>query len=479
MSETKRPSETEVKPKVETMPQEQPKAAPKTDVKFQQSMAEMWGDARRNWDPENPDQKTELDAFLAEQQDKFRQLWSERKVAQIHQFNDLEEYADGLPMLVDLMGRAKQGEREGYDHYPEDMRKQIEATDRRNKQLFLDTARKLFPEVKPLETFADANSELEKISNITESSQEIYHAKSALELFKDPSVSLKRRAELLDETIEMIGNVQDGNRNYGQIDSHDMPFGVSNKKQAIEAARLVYRLSLIRDQYQKELYGRKDVAAPDAKKIDVIRDQVKTGGSGATTETSPKRSVGMTEEEIRVARERSAKMNISSGRKKDAPFPKEKPVPLEESGDLAEATLGGKRFDLGKSGPMAELYSDKADTVADIKRIVKPEIKRMLLEKMLQDVDLSIQQASRVLASAEPGSILGRKGVAHFCGIGVTGGEAAVYHKIAIATEGRVVDPAEIARMPMAEYLKKYLGYDLTKDKKRAEMLQKYTNALL
>lgn len=451
MTEIKHHGEREAQPVGVNRPEPEPSTT-QVDFKFNQSMAEMWGDIRKSYSYDTESQEAGIDDFLSEQQNKFRQLGSAHKVEEIHRFHDLEEYADGLPMLTMHMGFATTQEREGYQNLPEDLRKQSEEKDRRNKQLFLDTARKLFPEVQPPKSLADANAEMQKISDMTDNIQEVYHAKAAADELKDPSISLKRRLDILNSTIETIGRVQESNANYGQVDSRRQPFGVSDKKRAIEATRLAYRLILVRDQCNKELYDSQYVVlASDAKQIDNIRTKVSTTvGDSAATRASGSSGV--------MIKETTA---------------------LEGSSDLSEASLRNKRFNLGKDGPIAELYSARANTVAEVRRIVTPEMKRILLEKMLQDVDISIQQAVRILKNQPADSILGRKGVAQFCGIGVAGGEiAAAYQKIAAAAEGRVRTPDEIARMPMVDYLKNCFGYDLTKDKPRADMLKKYTNAL-
>ncbi|MFA6525659.1 MAG: hypothetical protein WCT33_05340 [Patescibacteria group bacterium] len=469
------PDENEVKPDNEVLSEPELSAPPKIDTDFGQKMGQIWGDVMRNFTPEDTERTPELNDFFTDLQGKFRQLSSERRVAQVHQFDELEEFADGLPMLAGFMGRAYGNERSGYDNFPEDMRDEIQAKDQRNKKLFIDTSHKLFPDIQPPESFADANKELQNLAVKADDSPESAVFRSALELFKDDSIVLKRKTEILDDLIAQIGDMQLTGANYGQFDS---PFGASNKQEAISAARLVYQLSLIRDQFQKELYGREDISGADAKKIDDIRSKIQGDGDQNQSETSRSSgSGGMTEEEVRAAQERVAQMNIV-GSKRQEDSPGKKPTPLEESEELAGTSLSSRKIDLGKNGVMSDLYDSKFKTVEDIKRIVTPEMKRTLLENMLQDVDHSIRQVNTLIMRGDPDLYLNRRNVSQFCGQGVTVGEgSAVYQKIAVASEGRIINPNEVALMPMVDYLRKYLGYDLTKDKQRAEILREHTNA--
>lgn len=297
-------NETVVNKKTEAPPREQATGAPKIDAKFQVDMGGFWGDVRKNFKAENPDQQADLDTFFENQQDRFRKLGSERTVAQIHQFHELDDYADGLPMLVDFMGAAKQRQRTGYDHLDEDFRKQTEAFDQRNKKLFLDTARRLFPEERLPTTYSEAHIEISRMSKMDSGFGEVLLTKSSLELFKDPSISLKRRIEILDDTMGTIGDMQGFNAFYGDMDLREAPqLGARNKQQAIEAARLMYRLNAVRDQYQKELYGREDVTAREAKKIDTTREEIHGGDQRADAKQA--RSGTMTPEEVEAARKRS------------------------------------------------------------------------------------------------------------------------------------------------------------------------------
>lgn len=196
----------------------------------------------------------------------------------------------------------------------------------------------------------------------------------------------------------------------------------------LNAAEFFHQLQGYRDELQKNIYGRADVAPTEVKRIDEIRETY-----GAKPEASQVDA---------FSPEALSRIDIRSLR--DGAF-----MVLYESQPTVEAVI----------------------------KVVTPEHKRALLQMILKDIDDGIKGAEAYV-KANPGSILNRKGLAHFSGASVAGADAAPYQKVAIATERRVVAPTDLAKMPVADYLKRYLGYDLASDKKRSEALKLYTNAL-
>ncbi|MCX6739799.1 MAG: hypothetical protein NTZ49_01050 [Candidatus Parcubacteria bacterium] len=266
----------------------------------------------------------------------------------------------------------------------------------------------------------------------------------------------------------------------------------------------LYKISLFCDKIEKQIKLDKE-----QKKIENVRQKIENSGKQGSRysagtwkyepapndkekqaekpkHSEPEKAAGMTKEEIEKKRKeldalwkRSQETQRTKGTVSGKEQQAKKPKP-EEDPELGKPALRDKDYkdyNLGKDGPFKALYTEHK-TPAEVKSAVTPEMKRLFLEKMLKDIDGGIYGAEEFVLK-NPGSVLNRKGVAHFSGIGVTVGyNAIVYQKIAIAAEGRVISPNEIAVMPMVDYLKRYLGYDLRADKKRAELLKKFTNAL-
>lgn len=152
-----------------------------------------------------------------------------------------------------------------------------------------------------------------------------------------------------------------------------------------------------------------------------------------------------------------------------------------ETTSRAQQSLEGKAISVawdGPQSPFARLYDPAVNEPEAIIAAVTPEMKRAMLQHILQNIDWSINQ-TREFVEKNPGKKVGKKNMLQNVGMGVNvGKDAHVYQKIAVAGGAPVMDTSTIARMPIADYLKKYLGYDLASDSKRAGPLRQYTNAL-
>lgn len=269
------------------------------------------------------------------------------------------------------------------------------------------------------------------------------------------------------------------------------------ERQLTKAVEEIYKLQLMRDQLQEQIYGRADITPSEARRMDALRAEVRGAPESAPT---PKDKAAQEQPSVKSYRPMSAaeiqqskahldasrvvsQTRQAEARKQDERQP-EQETRLEGSPALSEAALRDKKIELGKNGPFAALR-EQHKTNDEVKKSVTPEMKRLLLEKLLKDIDFGVRGAEKYVKEhpeevpGHPNFVIGRKNVAQFAGLGVTLGDAAVYQKIAIATEGRDISPDKVALMPMVDYLKRYLGYDLREDKKRAELLNKFTNALL
>ncbi|MFA6272620.1 MAG: hypothetical protein WC693_06005 [Patescibacteria group bacterium] len=148
----------------------------------------------------------------------------------------------------------------------------------------------------------------------------------------------------------------------------------------------------------------------------------------------------------------------------------------DQSAETEPVSISGEQAELGKEGIFGPLYQQQ--TVEQVVASVTPEMKQTMLHEILYQIDLGIRGAEQFSAN-NPGKLVNRQNMAHFCGVGVSFGDyRAVYQKIYLAATGELKDPTEIASMPVTEYLSKCFGYDLASDSKRAQKLKKYTNAL-
>jgi len=291
----------------------------------------------------------------------------------------------------------------------------------KSKKLFLDSCAKVFPAAKG--DFREWDATLKQL---TDSLPQFTGVQSGYGKYINFLASNPRLvARQMDDLLYFVENSVRGWALYAfnlklnkTIDADELRKEQEKVASAMEA---IYKLQLMREELRKRLYGLKDVTKADERKIDTLRTE----------------------------------------------------LGLEGSSELSKETLASKKINLDRDGVFGALYDEKNKTVADMQRIVTAELKRSLLENMLKYVDHAIDQGKR-LAEKNPNTIIDRKGVAQFCGVGME-----IYQKVAVANEGRVIAADQIARMPMAEYLKKFLGYDLKKDKVRFEELQEYTNAFL
>ena len=388
----------------------------------------------------------EQDMFIREQQQMLEKLANPKLIEQMRP-NDV---AIALSELSGVMSRANPNIESNRTSDPESDAFN-EKMYLQTKRLFMESSKKMFPDTK-----VDIHSDsLKTIAQRLEKSfgafsmPEITDAEVAQLLKDDP----KKLAEWIDRALYLAGDAAENKAlvNFGIREEE-------GKKGKIDSARYdeenntlaniteaIYKLQLLRDQLQQEIYGRADIPSSDVRKIDALRDEFK--------DSKPEAKDSVAEKKQRT----------------------EKPKP-KESPELEEIALRDKKYDLGKDGPFKALYAEHK-TPVEVKKAVTPEMKRLFLEKMLRDIDMGIRGAEEFVRK-NPSVLVNRKEVAQFSGIGVTSGEAAIYQKIAVATEGRIISPGEIAQMPIADYLKRYLGYDLRTDKKRAELLEKFTNAL-
>ncbi len=372
---------------------------------------------------EDPNEENSYELFLAEQQRTLGKLANPRLA-------DRVTPQEVSLALSDLAGNMAFDNPDIESNRTDDPKQNAENEKRylESKKLFMETAAKIFPDTEP---------DFMQLSSVSEILRE--STNSAL---LHPEISVREVEKFLhDNPKELARRIDDDLYFAGHKMKSDAWIAYPSKDRSAQETKLataseaLYKLQLMRDELQKRMYRQADMSPSDARKIDTIRTEVKAVGMGVVT-----------------------------GK--------------EQKDELGEAALRDKKIEFGTNGPFAALYVEHKSP-EEVKKAVTPEMKRLLLESMLQSIDVSNIGAEEYVRK-NPDVILNRKGVAQFIGIGVATGEpSVVYQKIAVAAEGRVISPSEIARMSMVDYLKRYLGYDLRADKKRTELLEKLTNAFL
>lgn len=201
--------------------------------------------------------------------------------------------------------------------------------------------------------------------------------------------------------------------NVSVIKDDDIPLSEGGRKQLDSGNSIFYELMLLRDALVKKIYGREDMPPDDQERIKQLKKEV-----------------------------RNNKQNES-----------------------------GKEEEPSDEKLLERLKDPSIRTIEEIKRVVTSEVKEAFLRSLLVDLDDKIAVAEKI--NKEDGATLNVKKMASNFGlIQFKPG----FQRIVIATEGKFVDAKSVELMPVVDYLKKYLNYDLEQDPQRAEALKKYTN---
>lgn len=146
----------------------------------------------------------------------------------------------------------------------------------------------------------------------------------------------------------------------------------------------------------------------------------------------------------------------------------------EERRPQGQAYIEGKEADFSKEALSRDPFERimEARSQAECARAFTPEIRRIALEHLLSGVDDRISAGIRL---QQPNTLLGCDRLGHALG---NGPYLAVYQCIVFACTGQFRTGQEIGAMKVVAFARDVLGYDLAKDLKRAELLEKYTNML-
>lgn len=142
--------------------------------------------------------------------------------------------------------------------------------------------------------------------------------------------------------------------------------------------------------------------------------------------------------------------------------------------DFVEWLTKNKEKEVSVTEVDARFSDQSIKNVDEIRRVVTPEVKKVVLSHILKAIDARVMQG-KGLALKTPGTAVEARKMVTVLGNEVLGRR---YQFIASATEGKIIDAKDVAGMKVDEFLKKYLGYDLRTDQVRKGDLDKYTNIL-
>ncbi|MEI7497848.1 MAG: hypothetical protein WCK11_01020 [Candidatus Falkowbacteria bacterium] len=260
------------KPKLETN-----NTSPAYDTKYSQAIGLIEGEVANNWQPKNDDQAAELKDFFHESVGQLKRLSTAKGLKDVHRFNETEDFANGLAILVNRFSVTKNAEFSPDVFLAEEIKKENEMRQTRD-DVFMSTAKKLFPEIQPPTTIEDCSSAL---SNLSKTSKDVTSfgttIRAEMENISSSTGDIPKTIEKIDNYILRAGDSIIGAGNFGENDMRDQEFGIAetHRSDVVESAKLVYQLQLVRDRLQKELYGREDVTKTEAEKIDSIRTEIK------------------------------------------------------------------------------------------------------------------------------------------------------------------------------------------------------------
>ncbi len=142
------------------------------------------------------------------------------------------------------------------------------------KKIFIDSCKKIFPK-----TRADFHSGLEgALAGLTMASDATMHLTSIDGMSSQEILKMKPQeaAAQLNRLLSYSGEILQSAAFEGGHKEKDMKKRDNVEKELAVAVEAIYRIQLMRDQLQKEIYGRSDIASGDAKKIDTVRNDIKT-----------------------------------------------------------------------------------------------------------------------------------------------------------------------------------------------------------
>lgn len=386
--------------------------------------------------------------------EKLSELGNTRKIEQLRE--NPEDFCESILVLAGDNEVAKEALE--IPDLPPDLLKSFESKMNESKKLFVESCKKLFPDIKlPPSHLQDRMidrmlSDLE--SNNSENTPAVSQLSQGLKHIKE-NYKLSQAynpKELLNDLNKVVHNIPSGARDL-ILARESFFFG--EEKAVVSSVKTLYQLGLITDDIERKVYGSADKTSAEKSQIDKIRAELKSPKPSPpkTPVASSEKTGVMSPEEMAAAKARAEKININSGFKEKKIID----LPFNEVRDSLNS------------------FDEKGKSVADIIKLMTPEVKKSLLNHWLENVDGRINSAKRLDYSRTKGQILGAATVGLVMGLSA---EHKVYHLPLIAAEGKFIDSSSIPKMKVADYIKKAFGYDLRNDPLRREELLERTNML-
>ncbi len=249
-------------------PQNPLNKAPQIDTKFSIKTGELFGTVRRaqasqemehykfHSDEEQAEARRALDEFLGNTMDQLRRLSIPRNVEYARKGNDLDDYADGLAIVANHFGRAKENEIKGYELYSPELIDEFKRKDAGVKEVFAGIGQKTFPEISPNESseslMQTAKSQIEPITKsggFLARAHELWLEKAETKIKEgDFQTALAQ----VDAALEWATNSIGIQFNYGGREG-DFGVGTDRRHMVVLETKFIYTLGLLHDSLAKEI----------------------------------------------------------------------------------------------------------------------------------------------------------------------------------------------------------------------------------
>ena len=188
----------------------------------------------------------QLELFIGNTGDSIRRLGNPRELAKLDPGEDYNEIGDGLAIMMSWLARKKEQELEGWADFDPAVKAKLEESE----WVFNTACQKIFPEIKSPASAVTPEVINEAIPNLSEDYPELNTENNRAVLLGVVS-NRPELARRIDDFIGYIGRMCDGGYiGLGDPESvleQDFGSNEERRKRAVVAAKMVYKLQLIRE----------------------------------------------------------------------------------------------------------------------------------------------------------------------------------------------------------------------------------------